>query len=127
MSLNEHHLQSNCVSWFRMQYPFPKYMIAAIPNAAKRSFTVAAMIKREGLLKGFPDLIIPHGRHGFHGLFIEMKSEKQLKSTHGKYRAGGKLTPEQSEVHEILIREGYMVKVCDKIENFQKLVNFYLK
>jgi len=125
--LNEHALQAQCVRWFRFQYPYPKFVIAAVPNAAKRSMAVAMMMKAEGMLKGFPDLVVPHSRHGYHHLYIEMKRPKQLKTTHGKYVAGGTLSPEQKEVHEILIREGNLVKVCDSFETFQELVSFYLK
>ena len=44
------------VSWFRLQYPH--YIIAAIPNGGQRSALEAKIMKGEGVLAGFSDLII---------------------------------------------------------------------
>lgn len=50
-------------------------------------------------MKGVPDLFIPHANRFYHGLFIEMKTEK------------GRLSPEQKEVIPRLEAEGYKVAV----------------
>jgi len=49
-------LQSRCVLWFRKQYP--NIILFAIPNAAKRSFALAAKMKKEGMISGIPDLMV---------------------------------------------------------------------
>jgi hypothetical protein len=113
---SEHDTQCVCVRWYRAQYPFPKYLIAAIPNGARTSIRTAVKLKDEGLLAGFPDLIIPHARLGFFGLYIEMKKLKQ------------KSKPHQIIIQDILRREGYKVeKDVDTFEKFEKIINDYLK
>lgn len=111
----EHSLQSRCVRWFRETYPFPKYVLFAVPNAAKRSVVVGMMMKREGMLPGFPDLGLAHAKHGYHGLYIEMK------------RKGQKSRPNQILVQQALADQGYKVeKDVDSFESFVAIVTQYL-
>ena len=50
MQQNEHYEQAAVIQWFRMAYP--KLIMFAIPNAAKRSPQLANYMKAEGLLAG---------------------------------------------------------------------------
>ena len=45
-------------------------------NGVKLSGTQAKVAKGQGMLSGVPDLFLPVPKNGFHGLYIEMKSEK---------------------------------------------------
>lgn len=74
--------------------------IVHIPNEGKRSALTGAQLKRMGLQRGFPDLLVPLVRMGYHGLFIEMK--------YGK----GRLSEAQREWLSRLNKEGYAVCVC---------------
>ena len=74
--------------------------IVHIPKEGKRSLSYAARMKRMGLRSGFPDLLVPLARGGYHGLFIEMK--------YGK----GKTTKEQEEWLSCLNSQGYRAVVC---------------
>lgn len=58
----------------RLYYTAPRVRIVAVPNAGKRSQWAAAQANREGLAKGFPDLIAlaPGGLVAF----IEVKTAK---------------------------------------------------
>lgn len=47
-----------------------------------------------------PDLLLPVARGGFHGLAIEMKS------------VNGRLRPDQKEVLEWFLQQGWRVWVC---------------
>ena len=96
---SEHDEQCVVVDYVHRQYP--NLLIAAIPNAAKRSVRLAAMLKKEGMVPGFPDLIIAHARGDKHGLFIEMKRAK-----------GGRTSPSQLLMIKKLKSEGYVVAVC---------------
>lgn len=48
----------------------------AIPNGGQRHAVVAAKMKATGAKAGVWDLHLPIARHGFHGLWVEMKAGK---------------------------------------------------
>lgn len=48
-------------------------LIYAIPNGGHRKKGVAAKLKAEGVRAGVPDLCWPIARHGYHGLYMELK------------------------------------------------------
>lgn len=49
-------------------------LLFAVPNAAKRSPSLAAYMKAEGLKAGVPDIVLPQPVGPFGGLYIELKS-----------------------------------------------------
>ena len=75
--------------------------IVHIANEGKRSARYGAELKRLGMRKGFPDLFIPKALKGFHGLFIELKSDVTRKPT-----------KEQLQWISKLNAEGYYATVC---------------
>jgi len=116
--MKESIIQQQCVHWFRKS--FPDKVIFSIPNGAYlynyKGFSLQAIrLVREGMLAGVPDLFIPSpspdGR--YHGMFIEMKSEK------------GKLSEKQKVVIDYLMKNGYRVVVCKDFEQFENEVNSY--
>ena len=72
--------QAQVVEWSRWAYKTGKYpmlnMLHCSLNGVKLSGTQAKIAKGQGMLSGVPDLFLPVPKNGFHGLFIEMKSEK---------------------------------------------------
>jgi hypothetical protein len=86
-----------------------------IPNEAKRSYAAAATLKKMGMRKGVPDLCIPVpvGRH--HGLFIEMKYNRN------------KTSPEQDRWLELLNEHGYIASVCWGFEEARQEIKDYLE
>lgn len=88
--------------------------MVAIPNAAKRSYKIAAMLKAEGMRKGMLDVLFLVARKGFAGLAIEFK------------KVGGKLTPEQLEYIDLLQKENWFVMVLTDAEEAIRLVKNYL-
>lgn len=52
-------------------------LLFAIPNGGYRKLRTGIRLKRTGLKPGIPDIFLPVGRSVYHGLFIEMKSEKR--------------------------------------------------
>ena len=83
MQQNEHYEQSAVIQWFRLAYP--KLIIFAIPNAAKRSPQLANYMKAEGMLAGVADLFLMKPSKTHHGLFIEMKSKTGKLTDQQKY------------------------------------------
>ena len=91
--LSESKHQSALIKWFRIYYP--DKLIFSIPNGGLRNPKEASKLKLEGLLKGIPDLFIPHLK-----LFIEMKNDN------------GKVSENQKEIIHQLTDMGYQVIVC---------------
>lgn len=80
---NEHAEQVAVIQWFRVQ--FPRLIMFAIPNAAKRSPQLANYMKAEGMLAGVADLFLMKPSGKYHGMFIEMKAPKGIVSENQEY------------------------------------------
>lgn len=98
--ISEHDHQVSFFQWLRLQHPAVDCVTFATPNAAKRSFKLAAHMRAEGLRSGVPDICCAYPSGEYHGLFIEMKAEK------------GKLSENQKRWIEALRKSGYAVCVC---------------
>lgn len=98
-----------------MQYPGRKSLLFAIPNGGARGIITGAMLKREGVRKGVPDLFLAIPLGECHGLFIEMKRQR-----------GGEVDKAQKEMHEALRAAGYSVAVCKGFEAAMKEIKNYL-
>ena len=70
------------------------------PNGGSRNVAEAANLKRMGVKAGVPDLCLPYPSNGFHGLYIEMKTDK------------GRLTAAQRDYLEWLNLNGYKAVMC---------------
>lgn len=75
-------------------------LLHAIPNGGKRDLVTASRMKAEGQRAGVPDIFWPIARGGFHGLYIEMKTEK------------GVVSPLQEAWIALLLKQGYAVKLA---------------
>jgi hypothetical protein len=51
-------------------------LLYAVPNGGYRNIYVARKLKAEGVRAGVADLCLPAARRGYHGLYLEMKSEE---------------------------------------------------
>lgn len=120
--VSESVIQTSCVRWFRtVFFQFKKHLFS-IPNGAKmggktnkKGFPIqAAIMKGEGMTEGVADLLLALPRHGFAGLFIEMKTPV------------GSLEPEQREFLEAMASVGYAVAMCRSLAEFEIVVNSYL-
>ena len=98
-----------------IQFKLPEVQgIYAIPNAGKRGFKQAAMIKAEGLKKGCWDVCVPIARKNYHGLYIEFKYGNNT------------LTPEQKWFEKFYQDQGYLTKVFKNSEEAFKFVVEYI-
>jgi VRR-NUC domain len=111
--MTEHQIQVALVSWFRMAYP--RLILFAIPNGGRRDIGTAIKLKQSGALAGVSDLFLMKANDKWHGLFIELKTEK------------GKPTDQQRFFIEQAIKEGYMASVCHGFDESQKLIVEYLQ
>ncbi len=113
---DEHEQQSLFFSILELntrQYPELKF-IFAVPNAARRSPQLAAMMLREGLKAGIPDIIVPIPKRGFHGAFIENKS------------ANGKMSESQIRFRDFLISQGYAYKTTYSADEQIEFLEWFL-
>lgn len=77
--------------------------IVHIPNERECSKYTGYLLSEQGVQKGFPDNFFPYARHGYHGLFIELKRQKKSLS---------KVSAEQRQWAATLSANGYKAIVC---------------
>lgn len=106
----ESQIQRQMVQWFRLQYP--RYIIAAIPNGGQRNALEAKIMKSEGVLAGFSDLIIIANKNV---LFVEVKTKTGRQSELQKKF--------QSDVEYL----GFQYSVCRSLQDFQMRIEKWLK
>lgn len=102
------------ISFVRGKYP-ELDLIFHIPNGGKRNAKEAYYLKKQGVKSGVPDLFLPVSRHGYHGLFIEMKFGKN------------KTTLNQKNYIIALKEQGYAVNVCYGWESAQRVIEKYMQ
>lgn len=112
LALKESSTQSRVVQFIKVFYP--KTLMFSIPNGAHTSAKNRLRLSKEGLLPGVPDLCILEKRKGFHGLFIEFKTDE------------GKLSEEQQKVIAQLGANGFLCFVARHHETAIKLIEDYL-
>ena len=91
-------------------------LMHAIPNGGKRDIRVALKLKEEGVKAGVPDIFLPLPMGGKHGLYIEMKRRKY-----------GRVSPDQLQWLDALMRQGYMCAVCHGWEMARDVIVEYLR
>lgn len=111
--VSEHVHQCHFFKWIR--YAYPNKLAFAIPNGGNRDEITGAILKREGVTPGIPDIMIASANGKYHGLFIEMKKED------------GSLSPSQKAIKAKLESEGYCVEVCKGWESAKEATEKYLK
>ena len=122
----EHQEQTAVIAWWAHAckgYKLPEFALLAIPNAAKRSYALAARMRKEGLRAGVPDLFlaVAHtwttaGLESAHipGLWIEMK------------RKPNKPSPEQAVVLLYLRQHGYHAVIAWSADEAIRAIKGYL-
>ncbi len=78
--------------------------IWANPNGGMRDKRTAALLKAEGVKRGVPDITVAIAASGHPGMYLEMK------------RPGGRVSPEQREMHANLRAGGYHVVVAYTVD-----------
>lgn len=107
-------IQQNCVKWFRLQYPKLALNLFAVPNGGARRRVEAAIMKAEGVTRGVADLLLLFPMKHYHGLCIEMKTEK------------GKQQPSQKTWQRAVEDAGYKYVICRSFDDFMAQISSYL-
>ena len=111
----EDDLQKACVRWFALRYRRYSPLLWHIPNGGRRDAAEAAKFKEMGVRAGVPDLEFALPNKFYHGLYIEMKSEK------------GRQSEKQKRYQFLLEGQGYRYVVCRSLQDFQDIMNDYIK
>ena len=114
----EANYQQQVVEWARWAHRSGKYpnldLLHCSLNGVKLSGTQAKIAKAQGMLSGVPDLFLPVPIGGYHGLFIEMKSDK------------GRLSENQQWFLNKVELLGYKIAVCYSAnEAIKTIENYY--
>jgi len=117
MKKTEHQHQAALITWANAMsglHPELRWL-HAIPNGGQRNVITGVKLKAEGVKAGVSDLFLPVARHGYHGLYIEMKAEK------------GRTRPNQLEFMGFVTGEGYKAVVCHDWTVARDEIQWYLK
>lgn len=109
--------QQHLFQWARMMSgAHPELaLMYKITNEGRRSHANGARMVAEGMKKGVPDICLPVARGGHHGLYIELKRERN-----------SRVTREQLEWIEALMDQGYAAAVCRGCDEAIRLIADYL-
>lgn len=109
--------QQYVFNWAKgMMHKYPELdLMFHIPNGGLRDIKTAKKLKAEGVKAGVPDIFLPVSKQGYHGLFIELKSEV------------GVLSKEQKEMLKELNAQGYYACVCKGYLPAIELIEQYLE
>lgn len=114
MRHEESKIQQACVRWFRYEFPEYRKNLVAIPNGYKTTISQARIAKAEGLVSGASDLVLFYPAKGYHGLCLEMKTEK------------GKQQDTQKEFQKAVESVGYKYIICRSLDDFIREIKNYI-
>ena len=103
--MSEASLQANVIKYLKLQYPSVIYC-ASLGGQYQPYISQRNKAKATGYVKGFPDLGIYEPRGKYHGLFIEIKEQKEWITQWSQ--------------------RGYMAVVCKGIDSIIKVIDEYL-
>lgn len=118
MNQEEYHIQKALFEWrdtMLGRYPKLKYLKGDM-GGVRLPIGLARKMKAAGcMIRGWSDIQLPIARHGYNGLFIELKTEE------------GRLTKEQKTFLSDLTGEGYYAGCCKGLDAAIRSVENYVK
>lgn len=116
LSASEHSEQVALFQWAEFQAArWPELaLMHAIPNGGRRDGRTGAMLKAEGVKAGVPDVCLPVARSGYHGLYLELKTQT------------GSASQAQRQWLRALQTQGYLAVVVRGWQPASSLITSYL-
>lgn len=99
--------------WNMKRYPDLEWL-HHIPNGEYRPESTGKKLKALGVKPGVPDIQLPVGKRGYHGLYIELKS------------IGGRISVNQAKWLNALKKHGYFAVVAYGFMDAKKYIEWYL-
>lgn len=108
-------LQINLINWFKNEWPKFKDDIHHFANERRCSYHEGKILKRMGVTKGISDIHLGIPLNGFHGLWMELKTES------------GILSEEQKEFIKRKNQMGYFAIAVWGLDVAKEVIKTYLK
>lgn len=105
-------MQKCVMQWVRMHPSIAKHIIH-IPNEGKRSYNTGKLLKAMGMRAGVSDLFIAFASHGYHGAWLELKTEK------------GRISEHQHIFMQDMQDAGYFTAVCRSFDETVDRIRWY--
>jgi hypothetical protein len=115
MLSEETRIQIAVMEWLKLQYPDIERWAFHVANERKTSISYGSLLKRMGVKAGVPDLFIMEPVAPYHGLVIELKTEK------------GKKSLKQIEFVTAMQAKGYYSCFCFGFDEAISTITNYLK
>lgn len=112
---SESQIQIAFMEWMALKYPKIFPYAFHIPNEGKRSIQTGGHLRRQGLKKGAPDIMVAYPHNSRPGFFMEIK------------RATGKVSTEQLEFLQRLTNVGYICAVAFSVEEAINSFTWYME
>ena len=108
-------LQRACVQWFTLAHRDLSGLLYSSLNGIHTTATQARTAKAEGMVAGVADLTLSVARHGYHGLFLELKNGKT-----------GRQSEHQKEWQQKVEAQGYRYTIIRSFDEFRNELEDYL-
>lgn len=114
---SESSFQKSAIALVRSIAPCDPRLVTHIPNGGQRTIMAGARLKAEGVVKGYPDIMVFSADSPvvLVGLALELKVWPN------------KPSPDQEEVHELLRAQGWQVAVCYGLGEVEQVTREYFK
>ncbi|MEC6833033.1 hypothetical protein VXS06_14795 [Photobacterium toruni] len=110
----EHYIQVRIFYLLERDHPDFYYHAYSVPNGGLRAKRTAAELLHEGVKDGVPDMQISVPRGGYHGMYLEVKTDKGKPSSH------------QVERVSKLCEQGYYAVICKGFDACWSAINRYM-
>jgi hypothetical protein len=122
--MSEKHLHLQVAEYIRAQYP--KALLNVDLSGIKLTIGQAKYVKKLRSGRAFPDLVIYEKRHGYIGLFIELKVEgTKIYKENGELYSNKHLK-EQAEMLTKLEDRGYCACFAVGFDEAKRVIDYYL-
>lgn len=113
----EDKIQAEIIQWsYKESKNTPElWMLYHVPNGGWRGYAQGMRFKALGVKSGYPDLALDVARREYHGLRMEVKTDK------------GVVSDNQKEWHRRLKAEGYFVVTVRTAEEGIEILKEYIK